>query len=249
MAKMRSEILEYHHGGVTFRGLAVHDPARTANLPGVLIVHEAWGLGEHVRERAERLAEYGYIALAVDMFGEGKQASSNEEGLGWTTALRADVPLLRARISAAHNALLACPQVDRDRVACIGYCFGGTTSLELARSGARVAGVVSFHGRLATTHPAEPGAVSARVLVCTGADDPFVPPAQVQDFIHEMTHAKADFQVITYGGAKHSFTNPRAGERNVPGLEYQRSADERSWAAMHVFFQDIFDLQHAPYRI
>src|SRR5579883_169275 len=152
MPKMKSDTVEYRYEGVTFRGVVVHDPARVAKLPGVLVVHEAWGVGDHVKERAERLAEMGYVALAADMFGEGKQASSSEEGLGWTRALRADVPLLRGRMNAALAALLDHPQVDPDRVAAIGYCFGGTAALELARSGAKLAGAVSFHGGLATTH-------------------------------------------------------------------------------------------------
>jgi len=240
MSKMKTETLEYRHDDVVFRGHLVHDPARTSELPGVLIVHEAWGLGDFVKQRAEKLAEMGYVAMAVDMFGEAKQASTSEEGMGWTRALRADVPRLRGRILAAHEALLGCPQVDRARVVSIGYCFGGTTSIELARSGAPLAGVVSFHGSLATTHPAEPGAVKAKVLVCTGADDPFVPPAQVQGFVEEMTRAGADYQVVIYGGSKHSFTNPKAAERGVAGLEYNRMADQRSWSAMHAFFEEIF---------
>ncbi len=237
---MRSDTLEYRHDGTRFLGHLVHDPARTAKLPGVLIVHEAWGLGEHAKERAFRLAELGYIALAVDMFGEAKQPSSSEEGLQWTKALRADVPRLRARIRAAYEALLGFSQVDADRVASIGFCFGGSASIELARSGAPIAGVVSFHGNLATTHPAEPGAVKARILSCTGSDDPFIPTSQVQGFVEEMSRAGADYQLVVYGGVKHSFTNPRAAERGVPGLEYSQRADERSWTAMHCFFHEIF---------
>jgi dienelactone hydrolase len=240
MGKMRAETVEYQHDGVPFRGHLVHDAARTAKLPGVLIVHEAWGLGEHVKERAEKLAELGYLAFAVDMFGEAKQASSSEEGLQWTRALRANVPLLRARIRAAYDALRAHPQLDGERVAAIGYCFGGTTALELARSGAKISGVVSFHGGLTTTHPAEPGAVVAKILICTGADDPFIPADHVQGFMHEMKRAGADVQVINYCGVQHSFTNPRAGERGIAGLAYNRNADQRSWSAMHTFFQEIF---------
>jgi dienelactone hydrolase len=239
MGKMKAQTLGYTHDGLTFRGHLIRDPARTSLLPGILVVHEAWGLDDYVKERAEKLAELGYVAFAVDMFGEGKQAAV-EEGLQWTRSLRANVPVLRGRITAAYNALLDCPHVDRERIASIGYCFGGTTSLELARSGARLAGVVSFHGTLATTHPAAAGEVHAKILICTGADDPHIPAAQVQAFMDEMKHAGVDHQVIAYGGAKHSYTYPRAAERGVPGLEYNRLADERSWAAMHCFFQEIF---------
>ena len=208
--------------------------------PGVLVVHEAWGLGDHVKQRANRLAALGYIGFAVDMFGEGKQATETAEGLQRTRALRGNVAALRARIRAAFDTLIARPEVDATRIACIGYCFGGTTSIELARSGAPVAGVVSFHGGLETAKPAEPGAVKAKVLVCTGADDTFIPPTQIEGFIQEMTHAGADFQVIIYGGAKHSFTNPEADARGMKGLAYNKLADQRSWDAMLAFFKEIF---------
>ncbi len=240
MGKMHTDPVEYRHAGTTFRGVKVHDPARTAKLPGVLVVHEAWGLGEFTKRRAERLAELGYVALAVDLFGDGKQASSSEEGMQWTKALRANVAQLRARINAAYEALIGFDQVDTNRCASIGYCFGGSASIELARSGAKVTGVVSFHGNLSTTHPAEAGSVHAKILSCTGADDPFIPPSQVHAFVEEMKQARADFQVVVYGGVKHSFTNPNAAERGIAGLEYNKAADERSWAAMHTFFQEIF---------
>ncbi|HZT33916.1 MAG TPA: dienelactone hydrolase family protein [Bryobacteraceae bacterium] len=237
---MKTETFAYHLGDTTFRGYLAYDAARAGKRPGVLVVHEAWGIGEHVQQRAERLAERGYVALAVDMFGEGRQAASNQEGLAWSAGLRNDLPTLRARIRAAFDALAGLPEVDPGRIASIGYCFGGTTSLELARSGAPAAGVVSFHGRLETKSPAEPQQVKARILVCTGADDPMIPQAQVQAFIEEMSRAGADYQVIVYGGAKHSFTNPRAGERGIEGLAYNQLADERSWNAMLSFFREIF---------
>ena len=203
-------------------------------------MHEAWGLGDYVKQRAERLAEMGYVAFAVDMFGEGRQASSSEEGLGWTKALRADVDELRARIRLAFDVLAARPEVDGTKIAGIGYCFGGTSVLELARSGAPVRGVVSFHGSLATTKPAERGILRAKVVSLSGDDDPFIPLAQVSAFIEEMKNAHADYQATVYGGVKHAFTNPRAAERGVPGLAYDRAADQRSWAAMHNFFLEIF---------
>jgi len=239
MSYMKSVPVEYRHEGMTFRGLLVDDPARSGARPGILIVHEAWGLNDHVKERAERLAEMGYVAFAVDMFGDGRQAASSEEGMGWTKALRANVPELRARIRAAFDLLLARPEMD-GRIAGIGYCFGGTTVLELARSGAPVKGVVSFHGGLATEMPAEPGSVRAKILACAGADDPFVPPEQIHGFFQEMKRAGADYQVNVYGGAQHGFTNRRADERGVRGLAYHRAADQRSWNAMHEFFHEIF---------
>ena len=240
MAYMITEPVEYRRGDLTFRGLLADDPARISRRPGVLLVHEAWGLGDHVKARAVRLAELGYVAFAVDMFGEGRQASTTEEGLGWTKALRADVMEMRARIRLAFDVLAARPEVDAQRIAGIGYCFGGSSILELARSGAPVRGVVSFHGNLSTTKPAERGHVCAKILSLTGDDDPFIPMTQVHAFIEEMKNARADYQVAIYGGARHSFTNPKADERGLAGVAYDRSADERSWNAMHAFFQEVF---------
>lgn len=241
---MQTASVEYHPDGKmdgpAFRGYFAYDESKSGKRPGILVAHEAWGLGDHVKERAGRLAALGYAAFAVDMFGEGKQAPDSQTGLQWTRALRSDVPVLRARIRAAFDALVARPEVDPDRIASIGYCFGGTTSIELARSGAPIRGVVSFHGGLQTEKPAEPGNVKARIVSITGADDPFIPTAQVDAFIDEMKQAKADAQVIVYTGVQHSFTNPRAGDRQVPGLAYNALADERSWNAMLAFFDEIF---------
>lgn len=238
---MKTQDFEYRLGDLTFRGYLAYDEDKPGKRPGILVVHEAWGIGDHVRERARRLASLGYVALAADMFGEGKQAADTQEGLGWTAGLRNDVPTLRARIRAAFDALADLPQVDAERVASIGYCFGGTASLELARSGAPVAGVVGFHSNLSTQQPAQAGGITAKVLVCIGAQDPFIPPAQVQGFVEEMTQAGVDFQVILYGGAKHSFTNPQAGERGLDALAYHQPSDERSWLAMQNFFHEIFE--------
>ncbi len=237
---MKSEAIEYQVGGQVFRGYLVHDENIQGRRPGVLVVHEAWGLGDHVKRCADRLAELGYVAFAVDMFGEGKVAAETGQGLQWTRALRADVDTMRARIRGAFDTLVARPDVEAARVASIGFCFGGSSSLELARSGAPVAGVVSFHGGLESAKPAEPGSVTAKILVCTGADDPFIPPAKVEEFMKEMKHARADFQVIVYGGAQHSFTTPDADARGMNGLAYNAAADRRSWNAMLGFFQEIF---------
>lgn len=237
---MKTEDFEYQLSGLTFRGYLAYDEAQTNKRPGILVTHEAWGLGEHAKSRAERLAQLGYVALAVDMFGEGKQASSVPEGLQWIQKLLADPQTLRARIRAAYDALATRPEVDNTRIAGIGYCFGGSTVLELARSGAPVAGVVSFHGGLQTHIPAQPGQLAAKVLVCTGADDPFVPLDQVHAFIEEMKKSRADYQVIVYGNTKHGFTVPEADKRGLEQLGYNPSSDERSWKAMQSFFQEIF---------
>jgi dienelactone hydrolase len=236
---MKTETIDYRVKDQIFRGYFVHD-SKPGRRPAVLVVHEAWGLGEHVKRRAHQLAELGYAAFAVDMFGEGKTATEMAQGLEWTRALRADVDTLRVRIRAAFDTVTARPEVNAQQVACIGYCFGGTTSLELARSGGPVSGVVSFHGGLETTKPAEPGVVKAKLLVCAGADDPFVPHAHIEEFMQEMTKAGADYQVNIYGGAKHGFTNVDADARGLSGLAYNRQADQRSWQAMRDFFEEIF---------
>ena len=237
---MKTDTFEYKSSELTFRGYLAYDEAKLEKRPGVLVVHEAWGLDEHARSRAERLAQLGYAALAVDMFGDGKQATGVQEGLQLIQELNNDPKTLRSRIQAAYEALLSVPQVDRSRVAGIGYCFGGQTVLELARSGAPVAGVVSFHGALQTKMPAQPGKVKAKILVCTGADDPFIPLDQVNAFINEMREAGTDYQVIIYGNTKHAFTNPKAAELGLQQRAYNQSSDERSWAAMESFFHEIF---------
>jgi dienelactone hydrolase len=239
MGIMRAEALEYYHHDLTLRGQVVCAEGRPGKRPGVLVVHEAWGLDEHAIEKAGKVAELGYVALAVDMFDEAPPAG-NDAVFARTRGLRENPMELRARIRAAYDTLASRPEVDPQRMASIGYCFGGTTSLELARSGAPVAGVVSFHGTLSTASPVEPDSIRAKILVCTGADDPFIPLDQVQAFLQEMKQANADAQVILYSGAAHSFTNPGAGERGIPGLAYNRLADERSWRSMVSFLAEAF---------
>jgi len=208
--------------------------------PGVVVVHEWWGLNSHAKHQADRLADAGYVVLAADMYGGGRTTESVEEAGRWAGAVRQDPQVMRQRVAAAVETLRRDPRVDARRIAVIGYCFGGTVALELARSGADVAGVVSFHGGLATTLPAQPDALRARVLVLHGADDPMVPPEQVAAFEQEMRNAKADWTLVSYGGAVHSFTNPKADELNIPGVAYHRLADQRSWQHMIVFFDEIF---------
>lgn len=240
---VKTQTFEYFAGEEKFIGYLASDDTQQGKRPGVLVVHEAWGLGDHSRRRAERLAELGYVALAVDMFGNGKVAQDTGEGMQLITDLRNDLPTLHKRIRAAFDALATHPETDPSRIASIGFCFGGTTSLELARSGAPVKGVVSFHGGLETKSPAEAGKVTAKVLALTGHDDPFIPPAQVIAFMEEMTKAAVDFQVVFYGGTVHSFTEPRAGERGIPALKYNALSDARSWTAMKSFFDEIFAVE------
>jgi len=237
---MKTEDIDYADGALRLRGFLAYDETIAGKRPGVVVVHEAWGLGEHVIERAKMLAGLGYVAFAADMYGDRRQATSLPDAMQLIGDMRTDPAKLRARGAAAVAVLAALPQVDASRLAGIGFCFGGTSVLELARSGADLAGVVSFHGGLETAAPAAAGAVKARVLVCTGADDPMIPSAQVTGFEDEMRRAGADWQVIRYGGTVHSFTNPAADGSIIPGVLYNARTDRRSWTAMRAFFDEIF---------
>jgi dienelactone hydrolase len=231
----------YHDGPVTLNGVLALDEPVAGRRPGILVVHEAWGLGAHAIERARMLAALGYVALAADMYGDRRQASDLETAMGLIGDLRTNPQKLRVRAGAAVAALAAHPAVDSAKIAAIGFCFGGTTVLELARGGADLKGVVSFHGGLETLAPAEPGAIKAKILVQTGADDPMIPAAQVVAFEEEMRKADADWQVVAYGGTVHSFTNPDAGKTvSLPGVAYNARTDRRSWRAMQSFFDEIF---------
>ncbi|TAL00987.1 MAG: dienelactone hydrolase family protein, partial [Rhodospirillaceae bacterium] len=198
------------------------------------------GLGKHAMERAKMLTGLGYVAFAADLYGD-RTIATNQEKMGKLLGeLRSDPIKLRARAQAALSTLAAQPQVDAKRLGAIGFCFGGATVLALARGGADMAGVVSFHGALETTAPAQPGAVKASVLVCNGADDPLIPPPHVVAFEEEMRKAGADWQVINYGGTLHSFTNPEAEAAGMAALRYNKQTDQRSWAAMTSFFAEVF---------
>src|SRR6185312_6946584 len=238
---LQTKDIEYQDGALKMRGLLAYDDAHSGKRPGILVVHESWGLGEHAIERAKMLAREGYIALAADMYGDRRVASDLPQAMELIGELRTDPGKLRQRAESALAALKAQPHVDPSRLAAIGFCFGGTTVLELARGGADLRGVVSFHGGLQTAAPAEPRAVTPKVLVCTGADDPMIPPDQVTAFEDEMRKAGADWQVIAYGNTVHSFTNPDAGKTvKLDGVAYNAQTDKRSWAAMRSFFDEIF---------
>jgi dienelactone hydrolase len=239
-AALRTEAIEYRHGDAVLEGYLAYDDAFEGKRPGVAVVHEWWGLNAYVKKRADKLARMGYVAFALDMYGKGKITKDAKQAGEWSAAFRNDRAFGRARAAAGLAVLRNHKLTDVSRVAAIGYCFGGTTSLEMARGGADVAGVVSFHGSLDTPRPAEAGSVKARILVLHGGDDPFVPPAQVAAFEEEMRKAGADWQVHVYGGAVHSFTNPEADGYGLKGAAYNERADRRSWEAMELFFAEIF---------
>ena len=237
---MKTETVEYKDGAVTLRGYLAYDDKKSGKRPGVLVMPEAFGLGEHAKKRAERLAELGYVAFAGDPYGNGIELSNLQDAMKHAGPLFADPAILRQRGRAALDHLASVSQTDPSRLAAIGFCMGGTFSLELARDGAPLKGIVSFHGGLQTQRPAEGGKVKAKILVCTGADDTMIPFDQVNAFETEMMKAGADWQVITYGGAKHSFTNPNSDSLGMPGIGYNPLVDARSWKAMRDFFEEIF---------
>ena len=240
-AAIKTEAVTYKEGQAEAHSFIVYEDSVSGKRPGVLVVPEWWGLNDYPRMRAKMLAQLGYVAMAVDIYGEGKVTADPKQAGAWADALEAgDRAELRTRIAAALARLKSDPRVDPSKTAAIGYCFGGSTVLELARSGAEVNGVVSFHGHYDTADPAKPGEVKARILACHGADDPFTSAAQIQAFEDEMRKARADWQFNVYGGAKHSFTNPDAAKYHVAALAYNKEADHRSWQAMKDFFREIF---------
>ena len=239
-AEVKTKEIEYKHGDVVLQGYLAYDDAVEGKRPGVLVAHEWTGHNPYARRRAEQLAKLGYVAFALDMYGKGVTAKDRQEAAQMAQRFKDDRRLMRGRARAGLDVLRQQPQTDPRRIAAIGYCFGGTTVLELARSGADVAGVVSFHGALDTPDPADAKNVKGKVLVLHGADDPFVPDEQVAAFRDEMRDAKVDWHLVAYGGAVHSFTNPDADKANAPGVKYDEKADRRSWDAMKVFFEEIF---------
>ena len=242
-AKVKGKNVEYEANGVTFKGYLAYDDAVKGKRPAVLVVHEWWGHNAYARKRADMLAGLGYVALAVDMYGDGKQAAHPDDAGKFAGEVMKNIDVAKARFLAAEELLKKDSHTDASNIGAIGYCFGGGVVLNMARMGLDLKGVVSFHGSLGAATKAEKGEIKARILVCTGADDPFVPQDQVKNFEAEMEEVGADVKVISYDGAKHSFTNPDADENgkkfNLP-LAYNKKADMQSWEEMKEFFKSVF---------
>jgi dienelactone hydrolase len=236
---MMQTTLDYRDGDVRLQGVLMRDEKRTAG-PAIVLFPDARGVGPHAIECAGRLGDLGYPTLVADLYGEGLQARDMAQAGELMRALRGDVDRWRARARAALDALSRQDGVDRTRLAALGYCFGGGTALELARSGAPLVAVVSFHGVLASPRPADAANIKAKVLVCHGAADPLVPPAEVAAFEEEMARTKVDWQLHAYGGVVHSFTNPEADNLGRPEFAYNEAADRRSWSAMLALLQEAF---------
>lgn len=238
---VKTEEKTYKAGETEMRGMLAYDDAQPGKRPGVIVVHEWYGLNDYAKQRARQLAELGYVAFAVDMYGGAKTTTNPREAGQWAGALKKDIPAMRERAKAALATLAADSHVDPQKPAAIGYCFGGTVVLEMARAGMDVKGVVSFHGGLeATTGTETRKPIQAKVLALCGADDPHAPMSQVQAFADEMRSAGADYEIVLYGGAVHSFTNPASGNNPSKGIAYNAAADRRSWENMQLFFKEIF---------
>lgn len=238
LAAVKTAVVEYRAGDQLCEGFLAYDDAVKGKRPGIVVVHEWMGLNDYATGRAKQLAALGYVAFAADIYGKGVRAKDAQEAGQLAGKYKGDLPLLRERARAALDTLARNPRVDTSKVFAIGYCFGGTTVLDLARSGAPLAGVVSFHGGLATKDPADAKNIKGRVLVLHGAADRYEPPAEVAAFQKEMDDAKVDWQMNLYAGAVHGFTNPANGNDPSKGVAYDAKADRRSWEAMKAFLAE-----------
>jgi dienelactone hydrolase len=240
-ATPETKTVSYSAGATQLNGFVAY-PAGSDKRPGVLVVHEWWGLNDYARARAQKLAEQGYVALAVDMYGGGKLAAHPDDAKKFAGEVMSNIPEAKARFQAARALLAADPRVDASKIAAIGYCFGGGVVLHMARAGEPLAVVASFHGMLGSAHPMKPGAFTGRILVATGGADPFVPGEQVEAFKKEMDAAGARYEVAVYPEAKHGFTNPDAtakgAEFKLP-LAYDASADAASWQKLEALLAEM----------
>jgi len=241
--KIVGKTVEYSAQGVVMKGYLAYDESVEGKRPGVLVVHEWWGLNDYARRRARMLAELGYTALAMDMYGDGKQAMHPEDAKAFSSELMKNFDSAKARFVAGMEFLKQQASVDPTRIAAIGYCMGGGVVLNMAGQGEDLKGVASFHGSLAAVRPAQPGSIKAKVLVLHGADDKFIKPEQIESFKQEMKAAGASFEFISYPGAVHSFTVPEADELgkkfNMP-IAYNAEADKKSWDKLKKFLTIIF---------
>ena len=239
-AEIKTRVVEYHQGDTVLEGWLAYDDAIQGKRPGVLIVHQWKGLTEYEKKRAEMLAHLGYAAFACDIYGKGVRPQDTAQAGAQAGKYKQDRALFRERLLAGLAALKEQEMADPNRLAAIGYCFGGTGVIELARSGAAVAGVASFHGGLDSPSPADGKNIKCKVLAMHGADDPFVPQKDLAAFEQEMRTAGVDWQLVKYGGAVHSFTDWNATGPNSQGAAYNESADKRSWELLKQFFAEIF---------
>ncbi len=237
MAQTMGAQIDYKAGETLCQGYLAFDMGKQGKRPGVLIVHDWNGIDAYEEGRAIQLAKMGYVAMCADIYGKGNRPKTNEENGAFAGKYKGDRALFRERLKGALDELKKDPNVDASKIIAIGYCFGGTGVLEMARAGMDVRGVVSFHGGLDAAAGFEASSIAPKVLVCHGADDPFVPPVQVDTFKQEF--ASADMTFIAYPGAVHAFTEPKAGDDPKKGAAYNKAADDKSWADMKAFFAKV----------
>ena len=242
-AAVQGKVVSYKANGTTLKGYIAYDDAVKGKRPGILVIHEWWGLNDYARKRARMFAEQGYTALALDMYGNGKQAHHPDDAQKFSSEVSKNAKLAKARFDAALGLLKKEKTVDANNIAAVGYCFGGSVVLNMARMGEDLKGVASFHGGLGTASPAQPGMVKARIISFSGDADPSIGPDKVAAFRKEMDAAGADYRVVTYPGAKHAFTNPDAdvmGKKfNLP-IAYDAAADKDSWEQATAFLREVF---------
>ena len=240
--EVKSKMIEYAHNGTAMQGCLMWDDSIAGKRPGVMVVHEFWGLNEYAKSRADMLARLGYVAFAADMYGKGQMTTHADEATAWMKQVTANIDTWKARAMAGIEALRSQPQVDSGRIAAIGYCFGGATVMHLAYAGAPLKGVASFHGSLPPAPQGlAPGSIKAKVLAAHGAADAFVPPDRVPAFQKGLEDAKAVWEFVTYSGTKHSFTNPDADKAGIPAAAYNERADKHSWELLKNFLKEIFE--------
>jgi dienelactone hydrolase len=242
-AAVQGKEVSYQANGTTLKGYIAYDDAIKGKRPGVLVVHEWWGQNEYARKRARMLAELGYTALAVDMYGDGKVVDNPDDAGKLATEVSKDIPMAKARFEAGMQLLRKQETVDANEIAAFGYCFGGGVVLNMARMGEDLKGVASFHGGLETAHPAQPGNIKARIISFSGDADPMIGADKVAGFKHEMENARANYRVVIYPGAKHAFTNPDAdelGKKFKLPIAYDAAADKDSWEQARVFLREVF---------
>ena len=243
-AEIVTKVVDYSDGEIKMKGYLAYDNSIKGSRPGVIVVHEWWGHNDYAKKRARMLAALGYSAIALDMYGNGKIASHPKDAGMFSGEVKKNMEVAEKRFMAAYKLLQKQDSVAKDKIAAIGYCFGGGIVLEMARRGVDLDGVVSFHGSLGTKEPASKGKVKAKVLVLNGEADPFVKAESIASFKSEMKFAKVDYKFISYPNAKHAFTNPGAdafGNKFKIPLAYNAAADKKSWSEMEVFLNNIFN--------
>ncbi len=240
LSEIKTETIEYKEGETLLQGLRCYDTEISGKRPGVLIVHDWMGVTDQTKAVAENIARLGFVAFAADIYGKEVRPADMQAAAAESGKYKGDRPILRKRVTAGLDTLKKDSLADISKIAAIGFCFGGTTVLELARTGAHIQGVVSFHGGLDSPTPADGKNIKAKVLVLHGADDPFVKPSDIAEFQEELRKGGADWQMVYYGDAVHSFTQKKAGTDKSKGAAYNEPAARRSWDAMKGFFTEIF---------